>query len=106
MALKIYNEQIEFFQQHGYLLVKDFIDQEFARTVAERFHRIFRGEFETTIPPDEWRWAEGRDPEYVTRMIWNGWKSDRTIAQLSLSQAELIGFPFISAGTKFSRQIC
>lgn len=84
--LALTNEQIQFFQRHGYLLVPDFIDPTLALQVAARFENIFRGEFETTTPPDEWRWCEGKDPNDVTRMIWNGWKSDLTIAQLSLHE--------------------
>jgi hypothetical protein len=57
--------------------------------VADRFETLFAGAFETTVPPDEWRWVKGRDPADVTRMIWNGWKSDLTVAELALD--ELIG---------------
>lgn len=78
--------EIERFREDGFLVVERFIDPDLARAVADRFPRIFRGEFETTVPPDEWRWVEGRDPPHVTRMIWNGWKSDRTIAALALSE--------------------
>jgi phytanoyl-CoA hydroxylase len=80
----------DIFNEQGYLLIPNFIERELADSVANRFPLLFRGDFETTVPPDEWRWAEGRDPNDVTRMIWNGWKSDRTVARLSL--AEKVGF--------------
>ncbi len=69
-------EQILRFREDGFLVVEKFIEPALARSVAERYAGLFRGEFETTVPPDEWRWAEGRDPADVTRMIWNGWKSE------------------------------
>lgn len=82
----ISEDELEFFKENGYLIVNNFIESSFAKKVAERFELIFRGNFETTVPPDEWRWAYGRDPDNVTRMIWNGWKSDRTIASLALNE--------------------
>ena len=78
-------EQIRRFQEDGFLVVEQFADPELVAAVSARFPKIFRGEFETTVPPDEWRWVEGRDPVDVTRMIWNGWKCDRTVARLALS---------------------
>jgi phytanoyl-CoA hydroxylase len=80
------SEQVEFFQSEGFLVVESFIDPTLASRVASAFEAIFRGNFDTTVPPDEWRWVEGRDPEDVTRMIWNGWKSSRTVAELALSE--------------------
>jgi ectoine hydroxylase-related dioxygenase (phytanoyl-CoA dioxygenase family) len=80
------DKQIQFFNENGFLIVENFVDSILARAVADRFDLLFRGEFETTVPPDEWRWAMGRDPLDVTRMIWNGWKSDRTVATLALSE--------------------
>lgn len=79
-------QQIHMFSEDGFLVVDDFVDPDLAAAVAERFERLFRGEFETTVPPDEWRWCEGRDPVDVTRMIWNGWKCDRTVARLALHE--------------------
>jgi len=54
------------------------------------------------------RWAEGRDPPDVTRMIWNGWKSDRCVADLATDAllgrwcAELAGWE----GTRLNQEGC
>lgn len=101
-------EQIRRFRTDGFLVVDRFVTAELTRAIAERFPCIFRGEFETTVPPDEWRWVEGRDPVDVTRMIWNGWKCDRTVARLALSGlvgrwcAELAGWD----GTRLNQDGC
>ena len=64
-----------------------------------RFEPLFKGEFETGLYPDEWNWQEGRDRPDRTRQICNGWKSDRTVASVVLSEqvgrcvAELSGWP-------------
>ena len=79
-------DQIAQFRRDGFLLVEQFIDPALAADVADSFEDLFRGNFDTTVPPDEWRWVEGRDPVDVTRMIWNGWKSSRVVAQISLSE--------------------
>jgi phytanoyl-CoA hydroxylase len=101
-------QQIARFNEDGFLVVDRFIDPARAAAVAERFERIFRGEFETTVPPDEWRWAEGRDPDDVTRQAWNAWKSDLTLARLALDEqvglwcARLGGF----SGTRLNQDGC
>ena len=47
--------------------------------------RLFDGEYETGIRPDEVNWVKGRDPEDRTRQIWNGWRADTVIAAQVLS---------------------
>ena len=104
----ISQDQINQFQRDGFLIVENFIDFESAQSVASRFERLFKGQFETTVPPDEWRWVEGRDPVDVTRMIWNAWKSDLTVARLALSEkvgewcAQLGGW----SGTRLNQDGC
>lgn len=105
---KISEKEISFFEEDGYLMVENFMDLNLIQTVSTRFEALFNGHFETSVPPDEWRWAAGRDPEHVTRMIWNGWKSDRTLAKLALHEkvgfycAKLAGW----SGTRLSQDGC
>ena len=107
-AFEIDSTQVRFFRDHGYLLIDNFIDPALVNAAVNRFPLLFRGYFETTTPPDEWRWAEGRDPNDVTRMIWNGWKSDRAIARVALSEkvgfycAQLAGW----TGTRLNQDGC
>ncbi|MFP6773016.1 MAG: phytanoyl-CoA dioxygenase family protein, partial [Alphaproteobacteria bacterium] len=54
--------------------------------LRERFPKLFAGEFNTGIYPDEWYWREGMSLSDVTRHISNSWKSDLTIAKLVLSR--------------------
>jgi ectoine hydroxylase-related dioxygenase (phytanoyl-CoA dioxygenase family) len=77
--------QLADFARDGFLIIENFIPPEHAAAVAQRFEGLFRGQFETGLYPDEWNWQEGRDPPDRTRQICNGWKSDRTIANLVLS---------------------
>lgn len=101
-------EEVQRFRKDGFLVVERFAEPDLVAAVGARFAPMFRGEFETTVPPDEWRWVEGRDPVNVTRMIWNGWKSDRTIARLALSArvgqwcAQLAGW----SGTRINQDGC
>ena len=66
--------------------------------LRERFLRLFDGDYETGIKPDEVNWVRGRDPEDRTRQICNGWKADNVIAAQVLSErigriaAELAGW--------------
>ena len=48
--------------------------------LRERFLKLFDGEYETGIRPDEVNWVLGRDPEDHTRQLCNAWKSDNVVA--------------------------
>ena len=89
-------QQIARFHEDGFLILERFIDPAEAARVAARFERLFRGEFETGLYPDEWNWREGRDKPDLARQICNGWKADYTVASLVL-RAE-IGQPLRPAG--------
>ncbi len=84
-SLQLSEEQIQKFNQDGFLVFKHLIDVEFANQLADRFERLFAGEFDTGIYPDEWYWRSGMSLPDVTRHMGNVWKSDRTIASLVLS---------------------
>src|SRR4029453_14226230 len=91
--------QIARFHDDGFLILERLVDPADAARVAGRFERLFRGEFETGLYPDEWNWREGRDAPDLARQICNGWKSDYTVASLGLRAeigrlwAELAGWP-------------
>lgn len=48
--------------------------------------KLFRGEFDTGIYPDEWHWREGISLPNATREMCNSWKSNRCIASVVLSE--------------------
>ena len=50
------------------------------------FDRMFRGEFETGVRPDEVNWQEGESDPSLTRQICNGWKADRDVANVVLRE--------------------
>jgi ectoine hydroxylase-related dioxygenase (phytanoyl-CoA dioxygenase family) len=79
--------EIARFHADGFLILDRFIDPAEAARVTARFERLFRGEFETGLYPDEWNWREGRDKPDLTRQICNGWKADYTVASLVLRAA-------------------
>ncbi|MBL4751557.1 MAG: phytanoyl-CoA dioxygenase family protein [Amylibacter sp.] len=91
--------KLEQFHRDGFIIIDNFLDPAFAQSAADRFAPLFRGEFPTGLYPDEWNWREGRDPDNLTRQICNGWKSDPTIAAVTLSAtigqlcAQLGGWP-------------
>src|SRR5262249_12474136 len=87
------------FHEDGFLILDRFLGADEAARVAARFERLFRGEFETGLQPDEWNWREGRDRPDLARQICNGWRADYTGASLVLSAevgrlcAQLAGWP-------------
>lgn len=68
------------FEENGFLVVDKLIDEDTVEQLRESFDKLFRGEFETGITPDEVNWQEATGDPTRTRQICNGWKADRTIA--------------------------
>ena len=81
------SEQVDAFEREGFLIVEEgFIDDEAIELLRARFDRLFAGEYESGIRPDEVNWVAGRDPEDRTRQICNGWKADPVIAARVLAE--------------------
>jgi ectoine hydroxylase-related dioxygenase (phytanoyl-CoA dioxygenase family) len=74
--------QVQQFRRDGLLLVEDLLDAVTVDRLRERYERLFRGEFETGVAPDEVNWREGKSDPSLTRQICNGWKADRLIASV------------------------
>jgi len=102
---EITDEQIESFNNDGFVVVGRIISDENVALLRERLDVLFSGEYETGIGPDEVNWKKDRDPIQNTRQICNGWKSDRYVASVVLRQdigkacAVLGGWP----GTRISQ---
>lgn len=79
-------EQISTFNEDGFLFVDDLIDDATAEEIKAHYERMFRGDFETGIRPDEVNWQEGKSDPSLTRQICNGWKGDRAIARIVLRE--------------------
>ena len=75
------SHQLDTFQRDGYVIVEEgLISGPALERLRERYERLFDGEYETGIKPDEVNWVRGRDPEDRTRQICNAWRADDTIA--------------------------
>ena len=76
MVIKAFSaEQVEAFDRDGFLIVEEGLVSEHAlELLRERYERLFDGDYETGIKPDEVNWVRGRDPEDRTRQICNGWR--------------------------------
>jgi ectoine hydroxylase-related dioxygenase (phytanoyl-CoA dioxygenase family) len=92
-------EQVEGFRDDGFVIVEEGLIGADARDLLrERYLRLFEGEYETGIRPDEVNWVPGRDREDRTRQLCNAWKADSVIAAQVLSErigrlaAQLMGY--------------
>lgn len=79
-------KQIDQFNEDGFLVIERFIDDPVVETIRACFERLFRGEFETGVKPDEVNWQEETGDPSLTRQICNGWKADRKIADIVLRE--------------------
>src|SRR5581483_5063716 len=69
------SSQMEAFQRDGFLVVeRDYLEPTALRELQDRFERLYDGEYETGIQPDEVKWVPGRDSETMTRQVCNIWK--------------------------------
>ena len=79
--------QVEAFDRDGFVIVeRGLVPDAALERLRERFLRLFEGEYETGIKPDEVNWVPGRDPEDRTRQICNGWRADGVVAAQVLSE--------------------
>ena len=78
-------EQLESYQENGFIVVEQVVTDEFAQILKERYSTLFAGNFETGTNPDNFpvKVAEG-DLSPVTRWMTNPWRSDYTIANFAL----------------------
>ena len=80
-------EEVDAFHRDGFLIVEEGLVSERALDLLRgRYERLFDGEYETGIRPDEVNWVPGRDPEDRTRQLCNAWKSDDVVAAQVLSE--------------------
>ncbi len=78
--------QIEQFNEDGFLLLDRLVDDKTVEKIRNCYERLFRGEFETGVRPDEVNWQEETGNLSLTRQICNGWKADRDIADVVLRE--------------------
>src|SRR6476620_34991 len=83
-GLIITKQKQDQFHQDGFVVVEQILTPDEVGVIKERYEKLFRGEFETSLVPDELNWLHGRDSEDRTRQICNGWKSDRYVADVVL----------------------
>lgn len=97
-------EDRQAFQEDGFIVIENVLDQGQIARLRAAFPRLFKGDFDTGVYPDEWHWREGVSLPDVTRHIGNAWKSDLAIANLVLSSdigraaAYLTGWPGVKLG--------
>jgi ectoine hydroxylase-related dioxygenase (phytanoyl-CoA dioxygenase family) len=103
-ALSLSDPQIDQFNEDGFLVVENVIDEMTIEALRASFPRLVAGDFDTGVFPDEWYWREGMSLPDVTRHLGNAWKSDLTIARYVLSAEigeaarTLSGWPGIRLG--------
>ncbi len=82
--IQLSQKQLDDFDHDGFVVVPSVLSDAVIEDARARFEKLFTGEFETGIQPDEWNWKTGQDDPTLTRQICNAWKSDRTIASIVL----------------------
>ena len=79
--------EITRFRRDGFLVVERILDDDAIEALRGRFPKLFAGQFDTGVYPNEWYWREGMSLPDVTRHMANAWKADLSVARLVLSEA-------------------
>lgn len=77
--------QIDQFQTQGFLILEKFLDLEIVERIDDRLDPLFATQLETGNYPDEWHGRPGLNQPNATRQMSGLWKSDLTVASVSLS---------------------
>lgn len=84
--MELTQDKIDQFNESGFLAIDRIVDDETVDELRERYDRLFQGEFETGVRPDEVNWQEGESDPSLTRQICNAWRADRTVARVVLRE--------------------
>jgi len=84
--IELDKHHIEQFTTNGFVVIDAVLHKAGLHAAKAQFEKLFAGQFETGIQPDEWNWRTGIDDPTLTRQICNAWKSDRTIASIVLRE--------------------
>ncbi|MDH3689223.1 MAG: phytanoyl-CoA dioxygenase family protein [Gammaproteobacteria bacterium] len=96
---EIDTSQIERFRRDGFLIVDQIIDEQTVEALRNSAARLFHGEFETGVAPDEVNWQASTSDPAATRQVCNAWKADLIVASVVLREdigraiARLAGWP-------------
>ncbi|MDE0955263.1 MAG: phytanoyl-CoA dioxygenase family protein [Pseudomonadales bacterium] len=99
MLFKPTNNDKQGFNQQGFLVIDKILPAEQLLPLHQAFDDVFNGLFDTGVTPDEVNWQHGSGDPSLTRQVCNGWKANRSIAQVVLSEdlgrsvAQLAGWP-------------
>ena len=77
------------FEENGYLKVPKSIfslDKSTIDVLHQEFDKLFDGDYETGIYPDEIHWRSGISKDHVTRELCNAWKSSNVIKRIVASE--------------------
>ena len=77
--------EMERFREDGFVVIESVLDEVQLEALRASLPKLFSGEFDTGVYPDEWYWREGMSLPDVTRHMANAWKADLTVAKLALS---------------------
>jgi len=95
------------FEKDGYVRIPQemfCLEESTIQELRNEFEKLFSGDYETGIYPDEIHWRPGMSNDYITREICNAWKSSSVIAEIVCSEklgklaADLMGWRVVRMG--------
>jgi ectoine hydroxylase-related dioxygenase (phytanoyl-CoA dioxygenase family) len=75
------------FDADGFVVVDKLIETARLPALHQAFEDLFDGRFETGVQPDEVNWQQASGDPSLSRQICNGWKANRAIARVVLSES-------------------
>ena len=80
-------QEVKTFQRDGFVVRENVLSSTQVDAALNSIQRLFKGDYQTGLMPDEVNWRPERDAQDLTRQICNGWKSDPTLAKILLDES-------------------
>lgn len=71
-------------ESEGFVEIGRVLSRRQCAALIVEYNRLFRGDFDTGVYPDEWHWREGLSLPGAVREIVNAWKCSHVVARVAL----------------------
>ena len=79
------NEDLSNFEKNGFIILKNVFDKKYLDKIKSNCYKLFKQDYQTGLLPDKIKWKKSDKKNNLPRSLCNIWKSNRTVASLSLN---------------------
>ncbi len=79
------NEDLSNFEKNGFIILKNVFDKKYLDKIKSNCYKLFKQDYQTGLLPDKIKWKKSDKKNNLPRSLCNIWKSNRSVASLSLN---------------------